>query len=192
MMGQMPQTYALPLDDVIQVLRATAGTGVYQVQAEVPAGLIPTLRRGHHALAEGVIQAGQPVSCVIREQGSNTILLEGANAFDAVRSRVQLVWTVRSLDFPFAQTPAAPQAGSATVAPAPPSLAGWLARPPCKRVQAAEQVRQITDRRHRLVWLLINGQRTLSDLAALLQMSPGDVQEALAALAAQGLIASEP
>jgi len=178
-MGQVQQTYALPLDDVIQVLGASAVTGVYQVQADVPAGLLPSAaRRGHHFLAEVVIQAGQPVSCVIREQGSNTTVLEGAKAFETVRSRVQLVWKVRPIDAP--------------TAPAYPARSGWSTHPPMKRERTAEHIRQIADRKQRMVWLLIDGQRTVDDLAALLQMAPDDVREVLEVLATQGLLAPEP
>jgi predicted Rossmann fold nucleotide-binding protein DprA/Smf involved in DNA uptake len=188
-MGQMPSAYALPLEDVIQVLGASAGPGVYQVQADVPAGLLPSaVRRGQHATAEVVIQDGHPVSCVIREHGSNTVILEGASAFETVRSRMQLIWQMRSLDA--ASTP--PQARSLTASLVSPASAEWSARPPRKQGHDEAQVRQIADRKHRLVWMLSNGQRTLSEMAALLQMAPGDIQQALVALAAQGLIADEP
>jgi len=191
-MGQAEQTYALPLDDVIdviQVLGASAVTAAYQAQADVPAGLLPSaVRRGHHFFAEVVIHVGQPVSCVIREQGSNTTVLEGAKAFEAVRSRVQLVWNVRPIDAPTAPASPAPQAGSTTVSLAPPARSRWFTHPPVKRERTIERIRQIPDRKQRMVCLLIDGQRTVDELAALLQMSPSDVQEILDNLAAQGWI----
>lgn len=191
MMGPVEQTYALPLDDVIQVLGASAATSAYQVRANVPVGLLPSaLRRRHHYTAVVVIHAGQPASCVIWVQGSNTIVLEGAKAFETVRSRVQLVWKVRPIDSPSAQAYSTPQARETVGDLAVPSRSGWSARSPNIRELTAEQVRQITDRRQRLVWLLVDGQRTVGDLATLLQMLPSDVSEALAALTAQGLIAA--
>ena len=181
--------YALPLNDLLMVLRASSGQ-TYQVRAEVPASLLHSSLRRAKCHAEVIIARGQVVACIIRDQ-ANTLRMEGAPAFEAVRAHEQLIWIVTPYEQPAqalpSPAPAAPWAQPpATVPPFLAALVPWVGRPaPVKLQQTAE----LEDRRLRKVWLLIDGRRTVTELAALLQISPDAVSQALTSLETRGLIA---
>jgi DNA-binding transcriptional ArsR family regulator len=187
------QHYALSLNDLLMVLR-TASSQSYQVRAEVPASLLPAFLKRGIFQAEVDVSEGQVVACLIRDQ-AQTVRMEGVQAFEAICALEQLIWHVVTSP-PREQS--APLLTGALSAPSQPTIASasmasraW--RPaPVKRQSAQEMVMQLEDRRLRMVWLLIDGQRSVSDLAALLRLSQEVVSEALTLLEIRGLITAGP
>lgn len=188
-MGNVGEPYALPLDDVIQVLQSASKT--YQVRAALPVSVLPFhTRRGEAFVAEVMVTGGQVHSCQIRDQ-LGAIRLEGSKALDAVRFREQLVWMVQqapppapAASDPFEGTP------QATFAPLPSMALPWIARTaPVKLRDSPEVLAQLT-RRQRQAWLLIDGRRTINEIAPLLGAPLEELDQELAELERLGLITS--
>lgn len=188
-MGNVGEPYALPLDDVIQVLQSASKT--YQVRAALPVSVLPFhTRRGEAFVAEVMVTGGQVHSCQIRDQ-LGAIRLEGSKALDAVRFREQLVWMVQQAPPP-APAVSDPFEGTlqATFAPFPSMALPWIARTaPVKLRDSPEVLAQLT-RRQRQAWLLIDGRRTINEIAPLLGAPLEELDQELAELERLGLITS--
>lgn len=189
-MKDMGEPCALPLDDLLQVLQA-AGGKTYQVRATLPASLLPfPTRRGESFVAEVVVHASQIRSCVIRDS-PGAIRLEGSRAFALVRSREQLVWLIQQI-----QPPEPPSLPSFPAESAPPDARSfssplalpWAARPAPVRLQKSPEALEQMTRRQRQVWLLIDGRRTIHDIAHLLGAPLNELDQELTTLEMQGLI----
>jgi hypothetical protein len=188
-MGYAGEPYALPLDDVIQVLQSASQT--YQVRAALPVSVLPFhTRRGEAFVAEVRVTGGQVHSCQIRDQ-LGTIRLEGPKALDAVRFRDQLVWMVQQAPPPVPAVPGpfevAPQA---TFVPSSLMALPWLARnAPVKLRDSPDVLAQLT-RRQRQAWLLIDGRRSIHEIAPLLGAPLEELDQELTELERLGLITS--
>lgn len=190
-MGHMEEPYALPLDDLLPVLQAAGKS--YRARAALPASLLPfPARRGESLVAEVLVQGGTIHSCVIRD-ALGAIRLEGAKAFASVRAKEQLVWMVQQVHLPEAALSPAFSAAVTPPATSPwfSSLAlPWAARAAPVRVQRESVPFEQMTRRQRRIWLLIDGRRTIHDLAPLLGTPLEELDQELTVLERHGLITS--
>src|SRR5579875_734247 len=188
----MPQ-YALTLDALLGILQSHQQT--QQVWALVPAEVLPALKgratRGTLCRVSLDVSQGQVVSCVIHDQ-QERVLLEGPKALACVRSCEQVVWTVQLL--PSASGLSVAEGGAhglpASVT-SPASPMPWSARPPPMLVQTLDaRLLEAVSRRQRRLLLLINGQRSSTELGMMLGMPTEHVERTLRELEALGLITS--
>lgn len=184
------EPYALPLDDLIQVLQSAAGK-TYHLRADLPASRLPfPARRGESFVAEVIVTAGQVRSCVILVNGG-PLRLEGARAFAYVRSREQLVWMVQQIPDQDPAPPAFSPSASAHLAAMslfPQMMLPWAARLPPVKLQEEPVVLAHLTRRQRQIYLLSDGRRTIHEIAPLLGTSLDVLDEELTALERKGLI----
>jgi len=195
-MKKSGQPYALSLHDLLQVLGASSQS--YQVRTDVPASLLPSsLRRGTFH-AEVIVAGGEAIFCALRDQ-TGSIRLEGTKAFEAIRSHEQLIWFVAPYtppgQAPADQAPPLPvsthrrteqPAGALSFQDSP---FPWVGRTPPVRTQVnAQEIIAQLDRYARLIWLLVDGKRTVGELAMLLQVSQELVSDTLTELESRGLI----
>ncbi len=181
--------YALPLDDLLLVLRTSGHT--YYVRAALPASLFPfPARRGERVVAEVLVTAGQVRCCQIRDQ-RGVSRIEGAQALAWVRSREEVIWVVTQATLPEASLPAMSAASAAPLASrygSPPLALPWAARPPPIRRRDDPGMMAHLSPRQRRVWLLVDGRRTVHQLAPLLGMSLEVLDQELTELERRGLI----
>ncbi len=188
-MGDVGEPYALPLDDVIQVLQSASKT--YQVRAALPVSVLPFhTRRGEAFIVEVMVTEGQVHSCQIRDQ-LGAIRLEGSKALDAVRSREQLVWMVQQAPLPAPVVPGPFEGTSSAMFALPPPMGlPWLARTAPVKLRDSPEVLAKLTRRQRQAWLLIDGHRTINEIAPLLGAPLEELDQELTELERLGLITS--
>ena len=190
------QKYALPLYDVLHVLRASS-QHAYRVQADIPASRLSIAKRGV-CRADLLMHDGQVVSSAIFDQ-THRVCLEGKDAFEAICSLEDVIWVVfladsahPSLELGAFSPPVEGSSGPALFSSPPPHLS-WTGRSPPYKVSAMQAVaKELPDRHLRLLWLLIDGQHTVADLARLLHLSQEEVGSALTGLETRGLITADP
>lgn len=184
------QAYALPLDDLLMVLRPSGQA--YHLRAFLPASFPPlSARRGERLVADVTLIAGQIQTCLICNQ-QGVVRLEADQALACVRSREELVWIVRSVSTSPPGTPP-PSAGAtppASGADAPGVALPWVARPPPIGRHAEPGALASLSHRQRQLWLLISGRRTVHELAHLLGIALETLEQELTTLERRGLITS--
>jgi hypothetical protein len=184
------EPYALPLEDLIQVLQTASGK-TYLLRATLPASRLPfPTKRGESFLAEVIVTAGRMSSCVIRVNGG-PIRVEGSMAFDYVRTREQLDWTVQQLTDQDPVPPAffpSESAQLAAMSSFPQVILPWAARPPPVKRQGETTAPAHLTRRQRQIWLLVDGRRTIHEIAPLLGTPLDVLDEELTVLERKGLI----
>ncbi len=187
------ETYTLALDDLLRVLQS-AGQA-YHLRASLPASF-PSVsaRRGERLVVDVTVSAGQISSCRIWNQ-QGIVRLQGDQALTCVRSHEELIWIV-TLVSPSPSGTSPPLSVGTTFSTNGAGASGvtlpWVARPPPIRLRADPGMFAFLSPRQRRVWLLIDGRRTVYQLASLLQMSLETLDLALTALERQGLISSGP
>lgn len=191
------QKYALPLHDVLHVLRASS-QHAYRVQADIPASRLPVATKRGMCRADLLMHNGRMISSAIFDQ-THRVCLEGKDAFEAICSLEDIIWVVFLADFalpslePEVFSPPVEGSSGSALFPSPPPHLSWTGRSPPYKVSAMQAVAKgLPDRHLRLLWLLIDGQHTVADLARLLHLSQEEVGTALTGLETQGLITADP
>lgn len=165
--------YVLKLDMLLRVLQSHQQT--CELWAGVPAGSIAAATS---KLSGGKIQTacqaelsvvqGEVCTCLIRDQKTELILLEGQSAFDHLRLCGELCWSVQP------RPVSSPQLSLSSAVEEGPDDGQdlWLQRVPPHRVAHIEQGQvDVLPRRHRQVLNLVDGQRRMHEICRMLHCS---------------------
>lgn len=174
------QRYILPAAAIIETMKQQRD--VVAFRAPLPEGRhLPSALRATPCFAEIVLGNGTLHSCTIFTSGG-TLVCEQQEAMRLLQGLGDLEWVLHSL--PLSPTPGSPPQTEQTYSASPEMV-------PRKAplVGSATPAEPLTHRQRR-VWLLIDGQRSVRELASLLCLSPQEIEEALTALARSRLILS--
>ncbi|RAQ95766.1 DUF4388 domain-containing protein [Thermogemmatispora tikiterensis] len=159
-------------------------------------GTLIVLRQGEAWQASLQLQKGRPLSCIIISLVDGRLLMSGAQAVDWLASRGELQWYLTVGE----------QAGAASLAPtttAPTGDPGQRSAPspsPSQGMRPSHLVpRRLLQspplsswsREERLLFALIDGSRTVSEIAHLLRRSPEQIMPLLLSLIQRGAITLE-
>ncbi|HEU5377961.1 MAG TPA: hypothetical protein VFV38_21270 [Ktedonobacteraceae bacterium] len=171
--------YLLPLLAVVETMKGLPE--MVSLHAEVPS--VPGLARGTY-LAHVVVGQGRCSSCTITTP-TGRLLLQQQEAFDALQQVGNLAWRLSAPPSAsmsaLVQTEAEFQEGDAPERGRTPIRPRRIGRPEPAHMQALPHAQ-----RH-LLWV-IDGQKTLEQLARLLAKSPDDIYHLLLRLREQHLI----
>jgi hypothetical protein len=159
-------------------------------------GTLIVLRQGEAWQASLQLQKGRPLSCIIISLVDGRLLMSGAQAVDWLASRGELQWYLTAGEQTGAAgltpTTTAPTAGPGQRS-APPSSPSQGMRPSYLVPRRLLQSPPLSSwsREERLLFALIDGSRTVSEIAHLLRRSPEQIMPLLLSLIQRGAIALE-
>ncbi|WP_376794968.1 hypothetical protein [Thermogemmatispora sp.] len=159
-------------------------------------GTLIVLRRGEPWQASLQLQRGRPLSCIIISLADGRLLMSGAQAIDWLASRGELQWhlaeeeqggPVRSTSAASARQPGAGErlAGSSSS----PALEKGFQLVPRRLLQTPAL--SSWSREERLIFALIDGSRTVAEIAHLLRRSPERITSILLFMVQRGIIVLE-
>ncbi|WP_156025273.1 hypothetical protein [Thermogemmatispora carboxidivorans] len=150
-------------------------------------GTLIVLRQGEAWQASLQLQKGRPLSCVIINLANGRLLMSGAQAIDWLASRGELQWHLAAEGSVEAPAPA-PSPGQGLTSPPfsaqEPRLSHLV---PCRLSQSPPF--SSWSREERLIFALIDGSRTVTEIAHLLRRSPDQIMPLLLSMTQKGAIA---
>lgn len=171
--------YTIDLATLLQLLREFRRSGTLQT---VLSSGIPELREPCHGLIE--LARGEIVSCSIKSNRGRTVVT-GENAIRILGGMGVLDWT---FDVQQSQSVAIPQ-GPSLKRPAFPSTA--LSPIPRRNVQVNARDMRQWPRKYWQVFVLVDGERSIDKIAAILSQPSSIVDEVLQDLRAMGVVEIE-
>lgn len=195
--------YTIDLLTILQLLREFRRSGI--LRTEIPAGLA-RLKQPCFVVIE--LLRGEVIACHVKDSKGQTLLSE-QNAFEAVSAAGKLNWvfdTVPEYELSGRQPRGRPLPGSVQTSPlttgplqTPPALPvaprtgnlPYRARVPRRLLQLSQAEVSAWPRKHRQVYVLIDGMRSVEKIAAMLSAPSQAVEEVLQEIQATGAIILE-
>lgn len=190
--------YTIDLMTLLQLLREFRRTGI--LQAELSAG-VRDLKQPCLAVIE--LLNGEVVTCHVKDTRGQT-LFQDREAYEAVASAGKLNWvfnilaeeelpgrqgsSTRSLIGPFSRTTGPIQMSPVLPGPPEQTRIARLERIPRHRVRLTYREVNAWPRRHRQVYILIDGVRNVEKIAAMLSQPAQIVEQVLREIEATGAI----
>jgi len=164
--------YLLPIVAVVETMKWSPE--VVLLQAQLPS--LPGVSKDA-CLVSLIIGQGHMYSCTITATRTGTVLREREAAYHAVEQCGDLEWSV-------GPAPRFPAPASQKGVPVQPNTAGTFASPiPSLRVPAlTNEILQPLAHPYQRVLRLVDGRRSVADIARLLGKQPQEIQQMLAAM----------
>lgn len=140
-------------------------------------GTLIVLRQGEAWQASVQLQKGRPLSCVIISLADGRLLMSGAQAIDWLARRGELQWHLAAEEQMEAAAPAPGPGQRLTSPPFSAQEPGLSHLVPCRLSQSPPL--SSWSREERLIFALVDGSRTVTEIAHLLRRSPDQIMPLL-------------